>query len=345
MDANSFGSLFRITTWGESHGPGMGVVVEGCPAGVPFDEELLARELDRRRPGSSGLVSPRREPDRPRVLSGVFQGETLGTPIAVVIENRDARPEDYDRIAREPRRGHADDLWREKFGRADPRGGGRSSGRETVARVAGGAVARMAATAVCPGMRVTAFVSRIGPLALTDEEHRAAVDLDTAAIDAFPGRFPAPGREGEVEELLQRARAEGHSYGGVGRVIARGVPRGLGAPVFHKLKADLAAAWMGIGAATGVELGAGFAAAAAEGAAFHAPAAGEGGYGGIRGGIATGEPITARVAFKPPATLLDQARKGRHDPTVIVRALPVLEAMTWLVLTDHLLQARTDRVP
>lgn len=327
MGANRFGNRFSITSFGESHGPAMGVVVDGCPAGIRFDEALLASELKRRRPGRHGseasLVSDREEEDHPEILSGVFDGKTLGTPIAVVIRNRDMRPEDYISKKNFPRPGHADDVWLSKFGHADLRGGGRSSGRETVSRVIGGAIARMLLKKLSPKTRVAAFTRQIGPIQLT-------------------GDNPAPEKSKKVQRLLLDAKASGKSYGGVAEIWVKNPPADLGQPVFHKLKSELTAALMGVGAAISVELGAGSEAAAAEGTEFHRRRD-SARYGGIRGGISTGEPIVLRVGFKPPASVLDVAKTGRHDPCIVPRAVPVLEAMTNLVLADHLLWARTDR--
>lgn len=339
MPANSFGTRFQITTFGESHGPALGVVVDGCPAGIPFDPELLRYELGRRRPGSSAMVSARDEKDEPEVLSGIYDGKTLGTPIAILVRNQDQRSDDYAAIAVHPRPGHADNAWLAKFGHVDPRGGGRSSGRETVARVMGGAVAQMLLRTVCPDLRVRGFASQIGSFSLTPAEIAHAPNTD---IDSFPARFPSAHAK-EVERLLRRAKEEGKSYGGVAEVEIDGAPAGLGQPVFHKLKADLASAFMGVGATSGVEFGAGFEAARAEGTEFHSHGAQSPGYGGINGGISSGAPIRVRVAFKPTSSVLDVAKKGRHDPCIVPRAIPVLEAMAWLVLADHVLWARGDR--
>lgn len=345
MSSNRFGERFAVTTFGESHGPALGAVVDGCPAGVPFDEALLRHRLARRRPGDHGgpsgaLVSARNEEDAPEVLSGVYEGRTLGTPIAIVIRNRDARPEDYAAIAASPRNGHADDLWRDKFGHSDPRGGGRASGRETAARVAAAAVAEMWLRRELPALSVTGYACRIGPFAL-EPEAVAAIASETD-VDAFPARFPSARQSAAVEALLREAKSEGKSWGGIVELRIDGVPRGTGAPIFGKLKAKLAEAFLSVGATAGVELGAGFAAAGAEGSVFHAASVGPG-YGGLRGGIATGERIVARIALKPTATVLDVAKRGRHDPCIVPRAIPVLEAMAYLVLADLHLARRLDR--
>lgn len=344
MARNTFGEHYRVTTFGESHGPAIGAVIDGCPAGIEFDSDALGAALARRRPGQSAIVTDRAERDEPRVLSGVHEGRTLGTPIAVVIENHDARPADYAQIARSPRPGHADDTWAIKFGHTDPRGGGRASGRETATRVIGGAVARMVANAIAPDLHVAAFARAIGPFRLSDEEADAVPLDDVSFVDRFTARYPSPTHHAEVETLLATAKRDGKSYGGVIEVRTNGVPAGLGQPVAHKLKADLAAAYMSIGATSGIECGAGFEAADAEGSSFHRRPDDASPYGGIRGGISTGEPIVCRIAFKPTATVLDEAKRGRHDPCIVPRAVPVVEAVTWMVITDHLLWRRTDRI-
>lgn len=345
--ANGFGSRFILTTFGESHGPALGAVIDGVPAGLKWDDSVLERELERRRPGQSKVVTSRNEADRPEILSGVYKGRTLGTPIAVVVRNTDARSQDYKTIARSPRAGHADDVWRAKFGHSDPRGGGRSSGRETLSRVIGGAVARMFIASEAPKLKITGFSRQIGPYELSD------VDLDaiksSKAVDKFVARFPSRSDQKNVEKLLLDAKAIGLSYGGVAELWIDGLPRGLGQPVFRKLKADFAGAMMSIGATIGVEFGEGFAAALAEGSEFHPKNAKKekagraSAYGGVRGGLATGDRLVIRVAFKPTSSVLDVAKKGRHDPCIVPRAIPVLEAMAALVIADHLLWARTDR--
>ena len=268
MGANSFGRFFTITSFGESHGPALGVVVDGCPAGVRFDHDLLVHELRRRRPGSSGVVSARRETDQPEVLSGIYDGKTLGTPIAMVVRSQDARPQDYQDVARHPRTGHADDVWQNKFGHVDPRGGGRASGRETVARVMGGAVAHMLLAEVAPDTHVTGFARSIGPFALTEEDLEAIPPGQVKFIDQYVARFPSPRQTSAVENLLTEARDKGRSYGGLVELWVDHPPPNLGQPVFAKLKADLAGAFLGVGATIGVEFGAGFLAATAEGTAL-----------------------------------------------------------------------------
>ncbi|KHD88709.1 MAG: chorismate synthase [Bdellovibrio sp. ArHS] len=341
MSASQFGSRFVITSFGESHGAALGVVIDGCPAGVRFDEGLLKKELERRRPGSHGsgqIVSGRQEADAPEVLSGVFEEKTLGTPIAIVVRNQDARSQDYKDIKNSPRAGHADDMWKNKFGHSDHRGGGRSSGRETVSRVMAGAVAQMLLHETSPKTRVIGYASQIGPFSLTPDER---VQLSSKNIDSFQARFPSS-RDSEVASLLQSAQQSGDSYGGVAEILIENPPAYLGQPVFHKLKSDLAQAFLSVGATNGFELGLGFDAAEVKGTAFHQGS--QEAYGGIRGGLSTGESILLKVSFKPTSSILDVAKKGRHDPCIVTRAIPVLEAMTWLVLADHWLWSKTDHI-
>jgi chorismate synthase len=342
--ANSFGKQWVLTTFGESHGPALGAVIDGCPAGVLWDELLLRKELERRRPGSSAIVSARRESDEPEVLSGVFEGRTLGTPIAVLVRNHDARPQDYGKIAKNPRVGHADDLWFDKFGFSDPRGGGRSSGRETLARVIGGAIAKMFLKELLPDLKIIGFSRKIGGIEVADKELVRFWKLPIAyPADSFVARFPSKLQQKKVDRLLKQAKKEGSSYGGVAEIRALGIPRGLGQPVFHKLKADLASACMSVGASVSFEVGAGILATHSEGSSFHRKKDASI-YGGIRGGMATGEPLILRMGFKPTSTVLEHAKRGRHDPCIVPRAIPVLESMVALVLADHLLLARADRV-
>jgi chorismate synthase len=302
MSVNSFGHLLRMTTWGESHGPAIGAVVDGCPPGLELDEAWVQQWLDRRRPGTSKNVSPRQEPDRVRILSGVYEGRTTGTPISLMIENVDARSADYPADA--PfRPGHADFTYQAKYGLRDPRGGGRASARETASRVAAGAVARL----VIPDVTISARVVEIGGEA-----------------------------DGERwEAMLDQARTDGDSLGAMIECVANGVPAGWGAPVYAKLDAELAAACMGINAVKGVEIGEGLAAARLGG---HANADGMAAS-GIDGGISTGKPIVVRVAFKPTSSI---GGKGRHDPCVGIRGAPVVEAMVALVLADHKLLHRAQ---
>ena len=325
MSINSFGHLFRLTTWGESHGPAIGCVVDGCPPGLGLDEVWVQQFLDLRRPGTSKNVSPRQEPDTVRILSGVYEGRTTGTPIAMTIANVDARSADYPKDA-PYRPGHADFAYDAKYGFRDPRGGGRSSARETAMRVAGGAIARL----VVPEVNISASVIEIGGEA----------------------------DESRWDDMLDDARAAGDSLGAVVECIATGVPAGWGAPVYAKLDAELAAACMGINAVKGVEIGDGFGSARLKGSE-NADAMRSGGRfesnhaGGISGGISTGQAIVVRVAFKPTSSIripvpsidaagneVEAATKGRHDPCVGIRGAPVVEAMVALVVADHKLLHR-----
>lgn len=337
MSANRFGHIFQVTTFGESHGAGLGVVIEGCPAGVAFDELLLKKDLDRRRPGKELWVSQRNELDQPEILSGVFAGKTLGTPIAILVRNQDARSEDYEQIKTAARAGHADDVWQNKFGHRDHRGGGRSSGRETLCRVMAGSVAKMVIKALSPETRFAVLASRIGDFEITETEKKSFLsgDLDS---DQYVARFPSS-RDQQVKELLIRARESGESYGGTAEIHVLQPPKNLGQPVFHKLKSDLAQAMMSVGATAGVSIGE---TSDAPGTQFHSQ--GEAPYGGIRGGISTGQTIQLSVQIKPTSSILDVAKKGRHDPCIVPRALVVFEAMTALVLCDHLLWSRLDRI-
>jgi len=304
VSVNSFGRVFRFTTWGESHGPAIGVVVDGCPPGLALLEADIQPWLDKRRPGLSPHTSPRREPDRVRILSGTFEGRTTGTPISLVIDNVDARPNDYAGLP--PRAGHADAAYEAKYGLRDPRGGGRASARETAARVAAGAIARL----VIPDVEIAARVAEIGGSA----------------------------DEARWEALLDEAREAGSSLGAIVECVANGVPAGWGAPVYAKLDAELAAACMSINAVKGAEIGAGFLAARLRGEDNADPAL----AGGITGGISTGEPIIVHAAFKPTSSVTALGVAGRHDPCVGIRGAPVVEAMVALVLADHKLLHRAQ---
>ena len=305
MSVNSFGRLFRFSTWGESHGPAIGALIDGCPPGLSLAEADIQPWLDRRRPGADPLSSPRAEPDRVRILSGIFEGRTTGTPISLVIDNVDARPADYPADAPH-RAGHADAAYEATYGLRDPRGGGRASARETAARVAAGAVARL----VIPEVSIAAKAVEIGG-------------------ERDPARWPG---------LIEDARAVGSSLGGLVECVATGVPAGWGAPVYAKLDAELAGALMSINAVKAVGTGAGFGAARARGEDNADPAL----SGGITGGIATGAPILLTVAFKPPASVPALGVSGRHDPCVALRGAPVVEAMVALVLADHKLLHRAQ---
>lgn len=322
MSANSFGERFRIISFGESHGIALGVVIDGCPAGVKFDQVLLQTNLDRRRPGQSASVSGRQESDQVEILSGVFENKTLGTPIAMIVRNNDAKSSDYDQIKMQARAGHADDQWKNKFGHSDHRGGGRSSGRETVSRVMAGSVAQMMNSQILPQIKVEAFCSEVGSLRFS-----SLVDYQN--------------RKSEIDSYLFKLKEAGDSVGGSISLQINDVPQGLGQPVFHKFKSDMAAALLSIGATYSVDLGEASASADQTGQSFHQNTEN---YGGVRGGITTGEKIQMSVRFKPTSSILDVAKKGRHDPCIVIRAIPVVEAMAHLVIADHLLWMRTDRV-
>jgi chorismate synthase len=348
MSGNTFGRLFTVTTFGESHGPALGCIVDGCPPGLPLDEEDIQRDVERRRSGKSRHVSQRREPDKVRILSGVYEGLTTGAPIGLLVENIDAKPRDYSKIAELFRPGHADYTWARKFGLRDHRGGGRSSARETVMRVAAGAVARKY-LAVHHGIDIRGWLAQLGPVVLD------VVDLDS--VDDNPFFCPDPTRVAELEHYMDRLRKEGDSIGARVNVVATGVPPGLGEPVFDKLDADIAHAMMGINAVKAVEIGDGFAVVTQKGTEHRDEMTPEGFLsnhaGGTLGGISSGQAIRVSMALKPTSSLRLPARTintrgeaatvvttGRHDPCVGLRATPIAEAMLALVLMDHLLRDR-----
>jgi chorismate synthase len=343
-----------VTTFGESHGAAIGCIVDGCPAGITFDTDFLQKEMDRRRPGQSSIVTQRKESDIPQVLSGIFEGKTTGMPIAIVIPNEDQRSKDYDHIARAFRPSHADFTWETKYGIRDYRGGGRSSARETAARVAAGAIAKMFLKTV--GIHVQAYVSQVGNIALKSTYS----ELDLTQTEQNDLRCPDPVMAEKMINLIKKVRKAGDTIGGVVSCVATGVPVGLGEPVFDRLHADLAKAMMSINAAKGFEYGSGFEGVKMTGSQHNDPwVLNEMGQpvtttnhsGGIQGGISNGMDIYCRVAFKPVATIiteqdsLDQSLnavkvkgKGRHDPCVVPRAVPIVEAMAALVLADHYLR-------
>jgi len=361
MSHNTFGHLFRVTTWGESHGPGLGCVVDGCPPGIPLTESDVQRWLDRRKPGSSRFVTQRREPDQVKIMSGVFgddrteQQVTTGTPISMVIENVDQRSKDYNDTRDLYRPGHADYVYDAKYGIRDYRGGGRSSARETAARVAAGAVARLV---LGDGVQIRAALVQIGKIAID----RSRWNWDE--VENNPFWSPDADAAKQWEQLLDQTRKDGNSVGAVIEVEATGVPAGWGAPVYGKLDAEIAGALMSINAVKGVEIGAGFAAAALSGAenADEMRAGNDGAplflsnhAGGILGGISTGQPIVARLAIKPTSSILtprrtidrngqeaDISTTGRHDPCVGIRGAPVAEAMLACVLADAKLRHRAQ---
>src|SRR5215469_4082877 len=355
MSHNSIGHLFRVTTWGESHGAALGCVIDGCPPGIPLSEEDIQWAMDRRKPGGSRFVTQRREADEAKILSGVFEGVTTGTPISIMIENTDQRSKDYGDIAKQFRPGHADYTYFAKYGVRDYRGGGRSSARETAARVAAGAVARRI---LGPEVTIRAALVQVGEVKID----RGGWDWDQTGENPF--WCPDPGTVPAWEDYLAEVRKRGSSVGAIVELECTGVPAGWGAPIYAKLDAELAAAMMSINASKGVEIGSGFAAAALSGeenademvidndgeVRFLSNKAG-----GILGGISTGQPVTARVAFKPTSSILTPRQsinergepievqtKGRHDPCVALRAAPVVEAMAACVLADAMLMHRAQ---
>ncbi|AXY23087.1 Chorismate synthase [Komagataeibacter saccharivorans] len=352
MSHNTFGHLFRVTTWGESHGPAIGCVIDGCPPRIPLDVSDIQPWLDRRRPGQSKFTTQRQEADQVEILSGVFEGQTTGTPISLLIRNTDQRSRDYGDIATRYRPGHADVAYDMKYGIRDYRGGGRSSARETAMRVAAGAVARKV---LGQGVRIRGALVQVGPHAVD----RAQMDWDM--VNANPLFCPDASILPVWEDYLADIRKKGSSIGAVIEVVADGVPPGLGAPIYGKLDSDLAMALMSINAVKGVEIGEGFASACLTGEENADPMRMENGAlrfasnhaGGVLGGISTGQPVVARFAVKPTSSILtpvpsvtregenvDVMTKGRHDPCVGIRAVPVGEAMMACVLADHLLRHR-----
>ncbi|MBL0519527.1 MULTISPECIES: chorismate synthase [Aeromonas] len=350
MAGNSFGQLFRVTTFGESHGLALGAVVDGCPPGLEISEADLQGDLDRRKPGTSRYTTQRREPDEVKILSGVFEGKTTGTSIGLLIENTDQRSKDYSDIKDLFRPGHADYTYHQKYGQRDYRGGGRSSARETAMRVAAGAIAKKYLKQV-HGIEIIGFLSQLGPI--------KAEAFDGAQIEQNPFFFPDAGKLEELDQFMRDLKKEGNSIGAKVQVVARNVPVGLGEPVFDRLDADIAHAMMGINAVKGVEIGDGFAVVEQKGsehrdemtptgfASNHA--------GGILGGISSGQDIVVSMALKPTSSITvpgktittegeatEMITKGRHDPCVGIRAVPIAEAMLALVLMDHLLRHRAQ---
>ena len=355
MSMNSFGHLFRVTTWGESHGPALGATVDGCPPGVAIDAAMIQHWLDKRKPGQNKFTTQRREPDEVEILSGVFDGVSTGTPIQLMIKNTDQRSKDYGDIAETFRPGHADITYWQKYGIRDYRGGGRSSARETAARVAAGGVAREAIKSLCPDVQITGYMTQIG----TKTINRDNFDWDQIEKNAFWTPDAKAAEDWAI--YLDELRKSQDSVGAVIEVVARGVPAGLGAPIYGKLDTDLAAAMMSINAVKGVEIGDGMAAAALRGSenADEIYMGNNGHYfgsnhaGGILGGISTGQDLIVRFAVKPTSSILtprnsikksgepiEVVTKGRHDPCVGIRAVPVAEAMMACVILDHMLLHR-----
>lgn len=350
MGSNTFGKLFAVTTFGESHGPAIGCVVDGCPPGLALDAELINAEMERRRTGKSRHTSQRREPDQVQILSGVYQGYTTGTPIALLIENVDARSKDYSAIADRFRPGHADYTYHQRYGRRDPRGGGRASARETAMRVAAGAIAKAFLREQC-GTEIRGYLSQLGPI--RPERH------EWDEVERNPFFCPDPDKVAELEDYMRRLRKSGDSIGARIDVVAAGVPAGLGEPVYGKLDADLAHALMSINAVKGVEIGDGFEVLEQHGTAHRDEITPEGFVsnhaGGVLGGISTGQALRCSIALKPTSSLHLPARSvnvdgepvevvttGRHDPCVGIRATPIAEAAVACVLMDHFLRRRAQ---
>ncbi len=352
---NTFGKIFSVTTWGESHGPAVGVVVDGCPPRLPLEVAEIQSELDRRRPGQSDIVTPRKEEDRVEILSGVFEGRTTGTPISMLVRNADQRPGAYDEMRDKFRPSHADYTYQAKFGVRDHRGGGRSSARETIGRVAGGAIAKkLLAGLAGGGVEIRAFLTQVHDIAAPLSALERFPTL--AEVEATAVRCPHPETAARMIDRIKAVRAEGDSVGGVIECRIRGVPPGLGEPVFDRLEADLAKAMLSLPATKGFEIGSGFAGAQLRGSEHNDVFEPRDGRvrtvtnrsGGTQGGISNGEEIVFRVAFKPTATILrpqttvdvhgaatELIGRGRHDPCVVPRAVPIVEAMAALVLADH----------
>ena len=360
--ANTFGQLFRVTTFGESHGGGIGVVIDGCPPKIDISPADIQRELDRRRPGQSKITTQREEEDRCEIVSGIFDGKTLGTPIAILVRNKDARAEDYVEIARKFRPSHADFSYEAKYGIRNWQGGGRASARETIARVAAGAVAKKILAILYSNFEIVGYVAQIHDIVA--KINRSSVKMKDAEKNAV--RCPDVAAAKRMESLIGQIRDEGDSVGGVIECVVRGIPAGLGEPVFDKLEADLAKAMLSLPATKGFEIGSGFAATHMRGSEHNDPFEMRGGKirtatnnsGGVQGGISNGEEIYFRVAFKPTATIAHEQKtvnvsreqtklsaRGRHDPCVLPRAVPIVEAMAALVLCDHALRQQAIGLP
>ncbi|MCF8463852.1 MAG: chorismate synthase [Flavobacteriales bacterium] len=359
MAGNSFGKLFRITTFGESHGAAIGVVIDGFPSGIEINETLINQDLQRRKPGQSKLTTQRKENEEFQILSGVFEGKSLGTPIAVTILNADARSKDYEHLKETFRPSHADFTYEAKYGHRDYRGGGRSSARETAARVVAGAFAKMLLQQV--GIEIVAYVSSVADVGATVSDQTVCLaDVEKSLV-----RCPDENASSEMEKRIDSVRKDGDTLGGIVRCVARNVPAGLGEPVFDKLHAELGKAMLSINAVKGFEIGSGFASTKMRGSEHNDVFSSEGGKiitetnnsGGIQGGISNGMNITFNVAFKPVATIMQAQTsvnkdgdevtlegKGRHDPCVVPRAVPIVEAMTAIVLADYYLRNKTQQV-
>jgi chorismate synthase len=363
MSGNTFGALFRITTWGESHGSAVGVVIDGCPSGIPLDEADIQKELNRRRPGQSGVTTPRKEEDKAEILSGVFSGKTTGAPISIMVKNRDVDSSKYEELRNTPRPGHADLTYELKYGFRDWRGGGRSSARETVGRVAAGAVAKK--ILALHDIEILGHVVELGGI----RAKPANIDEVRENTEKNPVRCADLEAAVEMEAMIQAIRSEGDSVGGIVEILSLGVPAGVGEPVFDKLSAELAKALMSIGAVKGVEIGAGFKCALMKGRQMNDPLIIRDGEiatltnnaGGILGGISNGQPLVCRIAVKPTPSISKEQQTvdmssmketkikicGRHDPSIPPRIVPVAEAMIALVLVDQMMRGgfiETSRV-
>lgn len=357
---NSFGNLFRITTFGESHGKSLGVIIDGCPAGVAIDEEFIQQELARRKPGQSKIVTGRKESDEFEIQSGVFEGLTTGTPIAIIIPNTDQKSKDYSHIAEKFRPSHADFTYQEKYGNRDYRGGGRSSARETVSRVAAGAIAKLMLRQI--GIEIHGYVSQVGHLKL--ETQVSEIDFSLTETNAV--RCPDKKMAANMEEHILGIKKDGDTIGGVVSCVIKNTPVGLGEPVFDKLHSELGRAMLSINAAKGFEYGSGFEGVKMKGSEHNDAFVKSGDRvrtttnhsGGIQGGISNGEDIYFNVAFKPVATIMKDQKsvdndgkattvsgKGRHDPCVVPRAVPIVEAMAALVIADYYLISKTNKLP
>lgn len=330
MRGNSFGKLFSLTTFGESHGPALGVIVDGVPGGLDFSLEDLQKEMDKRAPGQVRGTTSRKEPDQAQVLSGIFENKTLGTPIAVIVENTNQRSKDYDKIKKDPRPGHADQTTLDKYGIKDHRGGGRSSGRETLARVVAGYFAGL----ILKDTKVKAYISKMGPF----EYNEKIKDLDQ---DFSPYQFPLTEKNEEIEKYLVDLKKKGESVGGKVCIQVENCPKGLGEPAFDKLKADLAKGLMSIGAVVSFSYGLGEQFASISGTEASKT---KDNFGGIEGGISNGDPLYMTVTLKPTSTVGEKAREGRHDPCILPRAVPVIESMVKIVLADHLMRQNAYQI-
>ncbi|MDQ3050223.1 MAG: chorismate synthase [Bacteroidota bacterium] len=359
MSGNTIGTVFRLTSFGESHGPAIGGILEGCPSGLAIDTSLIQQLLDRRKPGQSDITSPRKEADTVELLSGIHEGFSIGTPIGFIIRNSDARSEDYDHLKNVYRPSHADYTWEAKYGLRDHRGGGRASARETACRVVAGAIALQLLKH--HNITVSAWVSAVGAIEMP-EEHTS---YDASHVYENEVRCPHPATAVKILDLIKNVKEQGDSVGGIVSCTVTGVPAGLGEPVFDKLHASLGAAMLSINAVKGFETGSGFQAARMKGSEHNDPFRSEEGEittttnnsGGIQGGISNGRPVNFRVAFKPVATIKSEqqsvntsgenisfAAKGRHDPCVVPRAVPIVEAMAAIIIADHLLRNRLSKL-